>query len=75
MVVLCVPTLREASRHEVRAAMRQVWRREGWSMNRMGFADFERVAALIDADHGAHDLPGGVQARRTGNVLRLERSA
>lgn len=70
-VVLDAEALRGASRREVRAALRLVWRRERWSMDRMTFADYERVAALAEAEHGAHDLPGGVQARRAGRVLRL----
>jgi tRNA(Ile)-lysidine synthase len=70
-VVLDAEVLRAVSRREVRTALRLVWRREGWSMDRMTFADYERVAALIEVEHGAHDLPGGVRARRAGRVLRL----
>jgi tRNA(Ile)-lysidine synthase len=70
-VVLDAEALRAASRREARAVLRQVWRREGWPMDRMTFADYDRVAALAEAGQGAHDLPGGVQARRAGRVLRL----
>jgi tRNA(Ile)-lysidine synthase len=70
-VVLDAAALRTASRREVRAALRRVWRREGWPMDRMTFADYDRVAALAEVERGAHDLPGGVQARRVGRVLRL----
>lgn len=70
-IVLHAAVLRTAARHEVRSALRLVWRREGWSMDRMTFADYDRVAALAEVDRGAHDLPGGVKARRDGRVLRL----
>ena len=40
-------------------------------LDRMTFADYHRVAALAEAGQGAHDLPGGVHARRVGRVLRL----
>jgi tRNA(Ile)-lysidine synthase len=71
VVVLRVEVLREAGRRQARAALRRVWRQEGWPMGGMGLADYERVAELIDAEEGAHDLPGGVHARRVGRVLQL----
>lgn len=75
MVVLDADVLRRASRRLARAALRLVWRREGWSLARMGFAEFERLADLIHADAGAYDLPGGVHARLRGSVLQLSPSS
>jgi hypothetical protein len=57
----------------VRTVFRLIWRREGWTMDRLSFADYERLADLVGASSGAHDLPGGVHARRHDHVLRLER--
>ncbi len=71
MVVLNVNELRRATRRVVRLVLRHLWQREDWPRGRMSFADYDRVAALVEADHGAHDLPGGVHARRVGSVLRL----
>ncbi|MFO0842150.1 MAG: tRNA lysidine(34) synthetase TilS [Gemmataceae bacterium] len=70
-VVLDAGVLRTASRREVRAALRVERRREAWPMDRMTFTDYDRVAALAEVERGAHDLSGGVQARREGRVLRL----
>jgi tRNA(Ile)-lysidine synthase len=70
-VILDVNRLRPAPRRLVRTALRLVWRREGWSMDRMGFVEYERLADLVNAETGAHDLPGGVRARRVGGVLQL----
>jgi tRNA(Ile)-lysidine synthase len=75
MIVLDVERLRQTSRRQVRDVLRRVWRREGWPMAAMGFFDYQRVAELIDTEQGAHDLPGGVQARRVGRVLQLHAPA
>jgi tRNA(Ile)-lysidine synthase len=71
VVVLDAACLRQASPRLVRAALRQVWQREGWPMGEMGFDHWQRLAELIDEQTGAHDLPGGVHARRRGGVLQL----
>jgi tRNA(Ile)-lysidine synthase len=72
-VVLDAPALAAAPRHLARAALRCLWRREGWSMGRMGFHDWERLAELAGRAAGAIDLPGPVEARRAGRALRLGR--
>lgn len=71
LVILDAATLAAAPRRLVRAAIRQVWQREGWPLGEMGFTEYERVAALATAARGAHDLPGGVRARRRGAVMQL----
>lgn len=71
MIVLDVAELRAAPRRLVRSAIRLVYRREGWAMDKMGFAEYERLADLVHAGAGAQDLPGGVHARRQEGVLQL----
>lgn len=70
LIVLDAATLAAAPPPQVRAAVRQLWRREGWPIGEMGHADYARVAALASGT-GAHDLPGGVRARRRGRVLQI----
>jgi tRNA(Ile)-lysidine synthase len=71
LVVLDPAVLRQGAPRTVRTALRLVWQREGWGMGEMNFAHWHRIAALVDAQAGAHDLPGGVRARRQGLVLLL----
>lgn len=70
-IVLNTAILRGASRSLVRACLRLIWQREGWSCEGMGFVEYERLADLVFAERGAHDLPGLVHARRRGKLLRL----
>ena len=70
-VILDVLHLEQARAWAVRAAMRWVWQREGWPMAKMGFEHWQRLADLVRAESGAHDLPGGVHARRRGQVVQL----
>jgi tRNA(Ile)-lysidine synthase len=71
LVILDVVALRQTSPRRVRAALRWLWQREGWLMDGMKFRDWQRLADLVQVESGAHDLPGGVQARRSGGVLQL----
>jgi tRNA(Ile)-lysidine synthase len=71
LVILDVASLRQASPRQVRSALRCLWQREGWSRDGMKFRDWQRLADLVPAEEGAHDLPGGVHARRRGGVLQL----
>jgi tRNA(Ile)-lysidine synthase len=72
LVILDVGRLRQSPPRLVRAALRRVWQREGWPMGEMGFEHWQRLADLVAAEDGAHDLPGGARARRRGNVLQLQ---
>lgn len=65
------PRLARAPRHLLREMFRQVWRREGWSEDAMGFAGWDRLAAVAAGERAAGDLAAGVQAQRTERVLRL----
>jgi tRNA(Ile)-lysidine synthase len=71
MVIVEVSCLRHAPRRLVRSALRLVWQREGWPMGEMSFDHWQRLADLTTAESGAHDLPGGVHARRRGEVMQL----
>jgi tRNA(Ile)-lysidine synthase len=71
LVVLDAGRLGQAPPRLVRCALRRLWRREGWPASEMGFAHWRRLGELAAADAGAHDLPGGVHARRRGGVLQL----
>ena len=74
MVVLSVDALRAAPRRVIRGAFRLLWHREGWPRGGMGFAEYERLADLVESDGGAHDMPGGVHVRRRGVVLQIHLS-
>ena len=71
MVVLSLDILRNAPRRVIRGAFRLLWEREGWPRDAMGFAEYERLADLVESDGGAHDMPGGVHVRRRGAVVQV----
>jgi tRNA(Ile)-lysidine synthase len=71
LVILDAAVLCQAPGGVLRGALRLVWRREGWPMGEMGFAQWRRLEELARAEEGALDLPGGVRARRQRRVLRL----
>jgi tRNA(Ile)-lysidine synthase len=75
LVIVDLSTLREAPVRAIRSALRLLWQREGWSLAEMGFEHWQRLAELVHAEDGAHDLPGGVHARKRGGVLQLGRPA
>jgi tRNA(Ile)-lysidine synthase len=71
MVVLDTAAWREAPRRLVREAFRLVWRREGWPMDAMDYAAWDRLAALVSGEGTAIDLPGGIRARRRERVVQV----
>ncbi|MBV9122466.1 MAG: tRNA lysidine(34) synthetase TilS, partial [Planctomycetes bacterium] len=73
LVIVDCGCLREAPRHRVREALRLVWARERWPQREMGFAEWERLAAVVYGEMGAVDLPGPVRARRRGRVVQMGR--
>ncbi len=75
LVIVDLSTLRGAPVRAIRSALRLLWQREGWSLAEMGFKHWQRLAEMVHAEDGAHDLPGGVHARRRGGVLQLGRPA
>jgi tRNA(Ile)-lysidine synthase len=54
--------LAAASRNRVRTMFRLVWQREGWSVARMDFEHWERLAGLVEGGARGVELPGGVEA-------------
>jgi tRNA(Ile)-lysidine synthase len=60
-----------APRPLLREALRLAWEREGWPLGAMGFAEWERLAAVACGEKPASDLPGGVHARCREGVLQL----
>ncbi|MCX7701949.1 MAG: tRNA lysidine(34) synthetase TilS [Gemmataceae bacterium] len=53
-------------------ALRLIWRREGWPIDRVGYRSWRRVWDVVMGRTSAVDLPGGVQVRRRGNVLQVQ---
>jgi tRNA(Ile)-lysidine synthase len=62
-------------RYLVREALKLAWRDEGWPEQAMGFAEWEALAELAQADARSgtseRDFPGGIRARRDGQQLLL----
>jgi tRNA(Ile)-lysidine synthase len=73
MLVLHLPELAREPRPLVREALHLLWEREAWPLDAMDFATWERLAELIFGSETAIDLPGGVHARRKGQVLQIQR--
>jgi len=72
-VRLDVRPLANQPRHLVREAFVQLWQRQQWPRQSMGFAEWDRLAetALVV---GSTNLPGGITARRgTETLLTLSR--
>lgn len=57
-------------RHFVRECLKEVWTRQGWPLQRMGFREWQRLAELV-ATGGTAALPHGVNATRRGKLLVL----
>jgi tRNA(Ile)-lysidine synthase len=70
-VVLDAATLLAAPRAVVRAALRLVWEREGWSMSDMGFDAWDRAVEVGVGAQPACDFPGGVSMRHAGRVVQI----
>ncbi|MGF1581765.1 MAG: tRNA lysidine(34) synthetase TilS [Gemmataceae bacterium] len=61
----------QVSRHRLREAFRLVWKRERWPAQAMGFAEWDRVAAVAFGEMVATDLPGQIRARRNRQVVQI----
>ncbi len=71
LLIFELQPLAQAPRHLLREMFRQVWRRQGWPEDAIGFDGWERLAAVATGAETACDLPQGVKAQRIGRVLRL----
>jgi tRNA(Ile)-lysidine synthase len=72
IVVLDQGRLAAAPRQQVREVFRLVWAREGWPLDPMTFAAWERLADLVFGGATAVDLPGRIHARRKERVVQLQ---
>jgi tRNA(Ile)-lysidine synthase len=73
-VVLACGVLARAPRHVVRELMVGVWQDQDWPLREMGLAHWEQLADLaLGATDGRLPLPGGVEARRSGQRLEIRR--
>jgi len=63
--------LSEAPRSLIREAFRLAWTREGWPQARMGFDEWDRLAAVVFGETAAVDLPDGIRAICRGQVVQL----
>jgi tRNA(Ile)-lysidine synthase len=70
-LVFDAPKLAAASDEDLRAMLRLVWEREGWSRDAMGFDAWQRLAAQARGQGTTTDFPGGVYARHRGRVFLL----
>jgi tRNA(Ile)-lysidine synthase len=70
-VVLDALRLAAAPEREVRALLRFVWEREGWSRDAMGYEAWQRLTALARGSGKSADFPGGVHACWRGRVVLL----
>ncbi|WP_197443778.1 tRNA lysidine(34) synthetase TilS [Maioricimonas rarisocia] len=65
--------LADQPRHLVREVFLQLWTRQRWPRQRMGFEHWDRLADLVlDADSIAVTLPGRCDARRRGGLVVIE---
>jgi tRNA(Ile)-lysidine synthase len=71
LVILSASRLEPAPRWLLREALRLLWRREGWPLGGMGFADWDRAAAAALGEAGAADLPGAIHVRRRDRVVQI----
>lgn len=69
--ILGVERLQSVSRRRVRYLFRLLWEREAWPLNDMTFEHWKRVVAVAFGEETATDLPGGISARRRGNVVQI----
>lgn len=67
-----VSPLMDRPRHLVRQMFVELWHDRGWPLQDMSYEQWNRLADLVLTD-GACTLPGGVEARRRGGLLILQR--
>ena len=74
-VILDAALLAAAAPLVTRAALRLVWEREGWPMDRAGSDAWGRAAAVVTGEAGGWDFPAGISLRRRGRVVRIGRGS
>jgi tRNA(Ile)-lysidine synthase len=71
LLVLDRRRLGAASRHCLRAALCLAWEREGWPLGAMGFAEWDRLAAVALGEKTADELPSRIRVRCRGRVVQI----
>lgn len=71
---LAVEDLSFLPRHLLREVFVQLWRRQDWPRQEMGFADWERLAELVGEPTRFH-LAGKIDCRQKRGKILLERSS
>ena len=69
-VRLDVRPLANQPRHLTREVFVQLWQRQQWPRQSMGFAEWDRLAE-ISLSGGTTNLPGGITSRRVTDVLMV----
>jgi hypothetical protein len=71
MLVFDRRRLGNAGRREVTNVFREVWKREGWSVDAMYFLSWEQIAEVVEGTRTAIDLPGRIHVRAKGNAVQV----
>ena len=66
--------LQKSAPYVVRMALVRLWQRMHWPRQKMSSADWHRLEEVARQE-GAVSLPGGIEARRHGGVLLLQRKS
>jgi hypothetical protein len=75
-VILDRETLNRAPRPLLRALWRQVWRREGWPRQAMGYREWNRLARFCQGRaETAIELPGRVRVSARDHVVQADPGA
>lgn len=73
VVILDRATLATEPRSRLRSLFRAVYRREGWPLDDVPFALWDRMAGVVLGAEAALDLPAGVRLRTLERVVRVFR--
>ncbi len=65
--------LQNSPRDIVRSLMRQVWIKQSWPRQKMGFDEWDSLAAVVEGQLTGRDLPGGINASRHRATLTLRK--
>ncbi|MBD3675487.1 MAG: tRNA lysidine(34) synthetase TilS [Planctomycetaceae bacterium] len=71
-VVLASEVLESLPRHLLRELFVELWRREGWPRQQMGFSEWDRLADLVQKPDRFH-LPGRIDCRHKRGKILLTR--
>lgn len=64
--------LRDLPRHLLRECFSHLWKEMNWPRQRMGFAEWDRLAGLA-LNGGAANLPGNIDVRARGRLIVLSK--